>query len=431
MMMMVILATLLINLSLLFTGYQTNKHRQELLKIENVSNVIYLLEQFSTAYTSLPGGELQLLEITKTLTDYSKLLIDLSNEPVFPIIHESELKICYLSRLSIEMNSTIMETIVQELERYGLSKRKGVSFYMPCIKKWVNIKFPPKTEFIFLGSSIGIQAIVTIIFIWYILSIYNLHKPWNRIKGSFGSLGINTKNMVLPSFGPNIVRYIAHLMDAIVDRVETLLKERTLTIAALSHDIRTPLAKLRLYTELSKDTVLQSKMLPKIDQIDTYLRIVLDYAKESYQSEEKCRVDMIALLEAVGNDYIDSGLPVTMKLTSAKVILFAQPNNLQRVFTNLFDNAIKYGKKVHVQVFYQQGLLTIRMNDEGPGLPENELEKVFLPFYRGVNSQVGQVEGSGLGLAIVRNIITYNNGQIYLRNREKGGLQAVVKFFCE
>lgn len=428
-MIAVMLLTLLINLFLLFKGYETNKQRQKALKIENVSNVIYLLEQFGIAYPSLPGGEQQLLEITKTLTDYSKLLIDLSITPVFPVLDKSILKICHLDQHPLAVESLIIQKIIEELENYGLSKRKGVSLYMSCIGKWVNIEFPPETEFIFLGSSIGIQAIITVIFIWYILSIYNLHKPWARIKNSFGSLGIKTKSMVLPSFGPNIVRYIARLMDAIMDRVETLLKERTLTIAALSHDIRTPLAKLRLYAELSEDTSLQNKMLPHIDQIDAYLSIVLDYAKESYQSEKKCQIDMIALLGAAASDYIDIGCDVIMQLDPIKVILFGQPNNLQRALANLLDNAVKYGKRVCLTATYQHGVgLKITVSDEGPGLPEAELESVFQPFYRGANSQINQIVGSGLGLAIVRNIISYNNGQIYLKNRDEGGLQAVITF---
>ena len=428
---MVITCALLANLVLLFTAYRVNKQRQEELRIENVSDVIYLLELFSSAYSSLPGKYQQFLIIVKALTDYSELPITIATTPSYPTLEGFNSKLCSTVQMPVEAQSSMMETIISKLRERNISEKLGISFYNHCTGYWVNIKFPSAPEFIFLTSSIGIQTIITIIFLWYILSIYNLYKPWSRIKNSFGSLGIKTKSMVLPSFGPNIVRYIAQLMDALVDRVEVLLKERTVTIAALSHDIRTSLAKLRLYVELSEDTYLQNKVLPKVDQIDTYLSMVLDYAKESYQLEKKCQLDMMALLDAVGNDYIDSGLPLTMNLEPAKVILFGQPNNLERAFANLIDNAIKYGDKVDIKASYQAGYgLVIKVSDEGPGLPEDELENVFQPFYRGINSQIDKVPGSGLGLAIVKNILSYNNGVIYLANKPDGGLQAVVTFAC-
>lgn len=427
----VIMCTLLVNLLLLFTGYKENKRRQEALQIENVSNVIYLVEHFSTTYYSLPGSDQQFLEIIDTLTDYSKLPITTSFSPSYPIVQGFDLPDCTIVEMRKGPNSSMLKKISKALENSQIGKKRGVSFYVSCIKQWINITLPAATEINFLRSSIGVQVIITIIFIWYILSIYTLYKPWRRIKDSVGLLGIEAKSMVFPSFGPNIVKYIAKLMDTIVDRVETLLKERTLTIAALSHDIRTPLAKIRLYTELSEDVNLQNKLLPKVDQIDAYLRIVLDYAKEGYQSEKKCQLDMMALLDAVASDYIDGGLPVTVKLAPLNVILFGQPNNLQRAFMNLLDNAIKYGKKVYLEAVYQPPFgLIIKISDEGPGLPEEELEKVFQPFYRGVNATVDKAEGSGLGLAIVKNIIAYNNGNIYLKNREDGGLQAIITFVC-
>jgi signal transduction histidine kinase len=196
-------------------------------------------------------------------------------------------------------------------------------------------------------------------------------------------------------------------------------------LAAISHDLRTPLTLLRLRAENIGDTPEREKMLATIAEMDSMIGATLQFARDEAAAEPRRRTDLSALLASVVDDMADTGLSVTME-PAASVISECQPAALKRALTNLLDNAIKYGKRARAAIHATSQTIEITIDDEGPGIPAGELTRVFQPFYRVEDSRSRETGGIGLGLAIALSIIQANGGALALSNRTEGGLRARV-----
>jgi signal transduction histidine kinase len=168
-------------------------------------------------------------------------------------------------------------------------------------------------------------------------------------------------------------------------------------------------------------------MLATIAEMDTMIAATLQFARDEAAAEPRRRTDVTALLASVVDDMADSGHRVTMEPAQA-IISECQPVALKRALTNLLDNAVKYGKQARAAIHPTPQAVEITIDDEGPGIPEAELGRVFQPFYRVENSRSRETGGIGLGLAIALSVIQAHGGQLTLSNRLEGGLRARVTF---
>ena len=211
------------------------------------------------------------------------------------------------------------------------------------------------------------------------------------------------------------------------ERLRRLIESRTRMLAALSHDLRTPLTLLRLRAEEVADTDERDKMLATIGEMDEMIGATLAFARDEVRAEPRRRVDVAALLASVVDDMADAGLPVTMA-PAPPLIHDCQPGALKRAITNLLDNAVKYGKRARVDDPRDaRKTIEITIDDDGPGIPEAELPRVFQPFYRVEDSRSRDTGGTGLGLAIAQSIVQAHGGELTLANRPGGGLRACIK----
>jgi signal transduction histidine kinase len=167
-------------------------------------------------------------------------------------------------------------------------------------------------------------------------------------------------------------------------------------------------------------------MLATIGEMDEMIGTTLAFARDEVRAEPRRRVDIAALLASIVDDMADAGLPVTMA-PAAPQIHDCQPNALKRALTNLLDNAVKYGKRAQVAIATAGKAIEITIDDEGPGIPDAELPKVFQPFYRVEDSRSRDTGGTGLGLAIAQSIVQAHGGELTLANRPGGGLRASIK----
>lgn len=209
-------------------------------------------------------------------------------------------------------------------------------------------------------------------------------------------------------------------------RIQKSIHDRTHMLAAISHDLRTPITRLKLRAEYFSDSPQYKEMLTDFNEMENMISSVLLFAREDAYNEPMDRFDLDALLDSLCEDILNAGLKVKYRGLGQRLPFFGRINTLKRAFANLIQNAVKYGKEATVKLNYNKDAIRVEINDKGPGIPEDALEKVFEPFYRVEPSRSPQTGGTGLGLAITKDAILAHSGDIVLRNLTKGGLQAII-----
>jgi signal transduction histidine kinase len=196
-------------------------------------------------------------------------------------------------------------------------------------------------------------------------------------------------------------------------------------LAAISHDLRTPLTLLRLRAEGVENEEEREKMLATIADMNAMIDATLSFARDEATAEPRRRTDLTALLASIVDDMADASMPVTME-PAPPLVADCRPAALKRAITNLIDNAVKYGKVARASILAIPGAIEIIIDDDGPGIPEEELLRVFQPFYRVEGSRSRETGGIGLGLAIALSIVQAHGGELKLVNRKEGGLRAAI-----
>ena len=229
----------------------------------------------------------------------------------------------------------------------------------------------------------------------------------------------------LPVEGPKEVRELATAFNEMQQRVKKLVDERTLVLAAVSHDLKSPLARLRLRIEELESGDWRRDLEADLDEMLQMIDSSLDYLRSDHTGEEQQRLDIGAIIGTICDDFSDSGFTVTLE-RQGKAVFSGRRLALKRAFTNLIGNAIKYGRSAKIRVVATDQSITIVIEDEGPGIPEDELDKVYAPFYRLEMSRSRDTGGSGLGLTVAKSVITGHGGSLRLANRPEGGLSATI-----
>jgi signal transduction histidine kinase len=250
-------------------------------------------------------------------------------------------------------------------------------------------------------------------------------RPLNQLAQAATELGRDINRPPLVERGPAEVRDAAAAFNAMQARIRRYVQERTEMLAAIAHDLQTPLTRLRLRLEKVNDTELRDKLVDDLASMQIMIREGLDLATSIDAGGLMQRVDVDSLLSSVCADAVDAGHDVTL-VGQTRVSIPAIPGALQRCLTNLIDNAVKYGGYARVTAGCEAGNVVIRVADGGPGIPEAQMERVFDPFYRLETSRSRDTGGSGLGLTIARNIAHKHGGTLTLRNKPGGGLECLL-----
>ena len=274
----------------------------------------------------------------------------------------------------------------------------------------------------FLASLTVMAIIIMAVSIW---AVRRVTSPLASLAAAAQRLGGNLNAPPIAESGTIEVRQASHAFNTMQTRLRGLIENRTRMLAAISHDLRTPLTLLRLRTENVGDGQERDKMLATIDEMDRMVAATLQAARDEAKAEERRRTDLTALLASVVDDMADTGLPVEME-PSPPVIYECQPSALKRAVTNLLDNAVKYGKRARATIRSTPKVIEIAIDDSGPGIPEDELAKVVQPFYRVEGSRSRETGGIGLGLAIALSVVEAHGGTLRLANRPEGGLRACI-----
>ncbi|NKE65741.1 HAMP domain-containing protein [Ramlibacter sp. RBP-2] len=250
-------------------------------------------------------------------------------------------------------------------------------------------------------------------------------RPLHVLAGAAEALGRDIHRPPLAEEGPLEIRQAARAFNTMQGRLVRFIEDRTRIFAAMSHDLKTPITRMRLRADLLDDDELRHRFESDLKEMEAMVTHTLEFMRGMGGQEARQDVDVMALLESLQSDNEAMGRSVTVQGQAAAPYP-ARVSLLKRCLGNLIDNAVLYGERATVQVEDSSPSLTLRVLDEGPGIPPSELEKVFEPFYRLEQSRSRETGGTGLGLAIARNIAHMHGGDIVLRNRPVKGLEAVL-----
>jgi signal transduction histidine kinase len=259
-----------------------------------------------------------------------------------------------------------------------------------------------------------------------LLSLFGVHsivRPLRNLRQAAEGLGKDIRRPPLALTGPTEVRETARAFNTMQQRLKNYIEDRAGILAAVSHDLKTPLTRLRLRADLMEDDELRQKTQNDLDEMERMVRATLDFMRGTENAEPSQRLDLIALLESVQQDAEEMGRNVTIEGSVASPYT-GKPLALKRCLVNLVENALRYGGRADIVVETHANDLSISVNDKGPGIPDTLLEKVFDPFFRVENSRAQHTGGTGLGLGIARNIARAHGGDLTLSNRPEGGLSA-------
>ncbi|RST51690.1 ATP-binding protein [Variovorax sp. DXTD-1] len=267
-----------------------------------------------------------------------------------------------------------------------------------------------------------VQLLVLAVCAWYAVRLVT--RPLAQLSAAADDLGPDLKGQALAEDGPSEVAHAARAFNAMQQRIAGYMAERVEILAAISHDLQTPITRMRLRTELMDNEHDREKFRQDLDAMNSLVREGVTYARTLHgATEPPLRIDADALLESMVADYEDVGQQVRLEGKAGAPIV-SRPNALRRILMNLIDNALKFGTDVRVQVHAEGGKLVVAVLDNGPGIPPDELEAVLKPFYRVESSRNRSTGGTGLGLAIAHQLAMAMGAELTLNNRAEGGLEA-------
>lgn len=250
-------------------------------------------------------------------------------------------------------------------------------------------------------------------------------RPLRRMAEAATAFGRDIRHPPLATGGPAEVRQAAEAFNAMQEQVRGAMAERTQILAAVTHDLKTPLTRMRLRLEASAEPALRDKLGGDLDAMQRLVNEGLELARSLDASEDSARVDVGALLASIADDAADAGQPVRYEGATG-VLADCRPNGLRRAIENLVGNALKYGGEAEIRLEATPAALAVRVLDRGPGIPEDNLGEVLRPFVRLEASRSRESGGTGLGLAIASNLIAAQGGTLTLANRPQGGLEARI-----
>lgn len=293
---------------------------------------------------------------------------------------------------------------------------------------WVTFDVPMK-ELAHVPSHASIASLSAMaigIILTSILVVGWINNPLRRLARAADEFGEGGSPVPLPEDGPREVRHAARAFNAMQARIHRLVSDRTQALAAVSHDLRTPIQRLRLRVGFLEDAETQQAIDADLDEMEGMVSSTLAYLRGETESEALRQADLATILRTLCDDAADRGAAVTYAGPDRATMLL-RPLGAKRAFANLIDNAVKYGGGARVTLSDVSGGAMVWIEDSGPGIPVSEMEAVFEPFHRLEASRNRGTGGSGLGLTIARQVVAAHGGTITLANRRGGGLTVTVR----
>ncbi|AJD44109.1 sensor histidine kinase protein (plasmid) [Rhizobium gallicum bv. gallicum R602sp] len=269
------------------------------------------------------------------------------------------------------------------------------------------------------------QMVLLILCTWF--AVRQAVRPLSDLAAAADALDPNKKGSPLSESGPSEVANAARAFNAMRDRIAHYLEERVQILAAISHDLQTPITRMRLRADLADDTPEKDKLVSDLREIERLVQDGIAFARSSHGNGEKTsRIDLSSFIDSIAYDYQDTGKAVTVAgIVQGTAV--TKPYSLRRILTNFIDNALKFAGAAEISVERKgDGNTIITVTDRGPGIPDDKLEAAMQPFYRLETSRNRDTGGTGLGLAIAQQLAVSVGGTVRIYNRLGGGLAAEI-----
>lgn len=383
-----------------------NKHKNTVEKsfreqvVQEVMNIIHMVQ--ATPANQLPRA-IQSLQT-------ANVVVSLSEKPAYAL-HVTDLTFWRINHL-INRHTHSIE----------------LSLAVPN-KRWVNVdatfeQIPSIWPHLMMLLS---ELLIASIIFFYAWSINRFTKPLKDFQRVAEGLGMQMQTAPLEIYkGPKVIRETSQAMNELQERIKELINDRTIMLAAISHDLRTPITRLKLRAHLFEDKELTEQTLKDLDTMEKMIAEILVFSKNENENEVKRKLDLNTFLQTICDELSDLGLPVFYNALNKRAPYLTRELKFKRAITNLVQNAVKYGKKADVTLIVSAKQYDIIIEDEGPGIPKEEMDKVFMPFYRCEKSRSRKIAGTGLGLAIAQSAIRAHRGNIILAQRKPKGLKVII-----
>jgi signal transduction histidine kinase len=281
-------------------------------------------------------------------------------------------------------------------------------------RNWAEIGWIGRAVLI-IGGALAVVSLLSLLF------ARRLTRPIRNFSDAVQAVGVNPQSEPVREEGPAELRGAARAVNSMQARLRALIADRTKTLAAVAHDMRTPLMRLRLQAEHVAPEQ-REKMAKEIEEVEALVASFIAFARDDPAEEARVRLDLAALLQSIADDHAEAGRDVTYA-GDERAIITGQSLGLKRVFSNLVDNALKYGERARITLTHADGQVIVDVEDDGPGVPPAQRETVFEPFVR-LNEE--GTRGAGLGLAAARSIARAHGGDIVILDTEKGAKLRVI-----
>lgn len=299
-----------------------------------------------------------------------------------------------------------------------LGEAGSVSFAAPIFRASHGAPFDPAGVASLVAMAVGIGLAS-------VLVVRGLTRPLRDLSAAADRVGRDAGSVRVPEEGSAEVRQAARAFNAMQERIRRLVEDRTQALAAVSHDLRTPITRLRLHAGFLDDAEVRDRIDANLDEMEAMVEATLAYLREGRETEEPRPADLVTVLRTVCDAAADAGGDVAYEGPETLVLPLRRVA-MRRALANLVGNAVAYGGNARVALRREPGRAVIEVADDGPGIPEAALEEVFEPFRRLEASRNRATGGVGLGLTIARRAVETEGGTLRLVNRPSGGLSAVV-----
>lgn len=270
----------------------------------------------------------------------------------------------------------------------------------------------------------AVQMALIILCVW--LAVRLATRPLGQLASAADALDPSRKGALMRETGPSEVAQAARAFNAMRERIDHYLEERVQILAAISHDLQTPITRMKLRAEMADESIEKDKLIRDLGEIERLVQDGIAYARSAHGNVEKVsRIDIASFIESMVYDYQDTGKAVAV-IDSVVGTVQTRPHALRRILTNFIDNALKFAGSAEIMTEKRGEAVAITVMDNGPGIPGSELDAAIQPFYRLEQSRNRETGGAGLGLAIAQQLATAIGGSIRIYNRESGGLAAEV-----
>ena len=299
-------------------------------------------------------------------------------------------------------------------------------------KGWLNVRVEleplrPWHSPTFLSAFALMTLAAAALTLW---AVRRLMQPVQMLANAAETLGRDVNAPPLPEDGPLEIATAAIAFNTMAERIRRFVQDRTELLTAIGHDLRTPITRLKLRAEFVEDDEQRAKILADLEELEAMVSATLAFGRDARTSEPVVPIDLPELLRTVLDDAGDARPDLQEKLVyegPSHLTIHARSLSLKRAFANLVANAVNYAGSATIRLMPPvERFVVVRIEDDGPGIPPTELDRVFEPFYRGEPSRNRETGGVGLGLPIARNIVRAHGGDITLANRSEGGARATV-----